>query len=91
MKERLSKGDLMRLIYSKEELTAIDSAIPMQVWETHMPVCHVMNYNGNNRIYGELQNLFEVAKERGIDVSEYENLKHSDNRYFPKKWNNKIK
>ena len=90
MKERLSKGDLMRLIYSKEELTAIDSAILMQVWETHMPVCHVMNYN-NGGAFGTLENLFIIAKERGIDVSEYENLKHSDNRYFPKKWNNKIK
>ena len=88
--KKLSKGDLMKLIYSEKELKAIDSAIPMNVWETHMPVCHVMNYNGNG-VFGKLENLFDVAKERGIDVSEYEHLKYTDNKFFPDKWNIKNK
>ncbi len=64
-----SKGDLMAAIYSKEELRNIDSAIPMNVWETHKPLLHVMNYN-ENRVFGNLENLLEIAEQRGIDVSE---------------------
>jgi len=41
----VSKGDLMKLVYSEEELRNIDSAIPANVWDEYPPIKHVMNYN----------------------------------------------
>lgn len=70
MNEIVSKGDLMKLVYSEEELRSIDSAIPMSIWDTHKPIGHVMNYNVN-RIFGECENLFDIAEQRGIKIPEW--------------------
>lgn len=64
-KTLISKGDIMRRIYSEDELRKIDSATPMHSWKEFPPIDHVMNYNEPNT-YGKLDNLNEVAKERGI-------------------------
>lgn len=64
-----SKGDLINLIYSKEELRSIDTATPMNTWEAHPAIYHVMNYN-HNTVFGSLQNIFEVAKKRKISLPE---------------------
>jgi hypothetical protein len=68
----VSKGDLMKLVYNKEELRSIDSAIPTNMWDEYPPIKHVMNYN-ENRIFGKIENLFEVAEARGIEVPEHFN------------------
>ena len=68
----VSKGDLMKLIYTEEELRRIDSAIPIEMWETHPPIRHCMNYN-DNTIFGKCENIFDVAEERGIEVPEWFN------------------
>ena len=56
----MSKGEIMQLVYSKEELRNIDSAIPLSTWKSHDSSIHVMNYNENR--LGSLENLFEVAQ-----------------------------
>jgi hypothetical protein len=73
-----NKGDLMKLVYSKEELNKIDSAIPMSCWEVNSPLYHVMNYNRMSA-FGEIENMFDIAKIRGIDVSEFEKFKEKKN------------
>ena len=68
----VSKGDLMTIIYSEKELRNIDSAIPIQLWEEYPPIRHVMNYN-ESTIFGNCENLFEIATQRGIEVPEWFN------------------
>ncbi len=73
IKEQIvSKGDLMKLVYTKEELRRIDSAIPIGMWETHPPIKHCMNYNDGS-VFGTCENIFEIAEKRGIKVPEYFN------------------
>ena len=69
-RETISKGDLMKLIYTEEELKNIDPATPMETWKEHPPINHIMNYN-NRVLNGKLENLFDVAEERGIDLNQY--------------------
>ena len=68
----VSKKDLMELVYTESELTKIDSAIPIGLWDEHPPIKHCMNYN-ENRIFGNCENIFEVAEKRGIEVPEWFN------------------
>lgn len=60
----MRKGELMELVYEKDELSNIDSAIPMDRWEEFPPSQHVMNYNDS--IFGEIENLIQVGLSRGI-------------------------
>ena len=69
-RETISKGDLMKLIYTEKELKQIDPATPMETWEEHPPINHVMNYN-SRVLLGKLENLFEIAEERGINLNNY--------------------
>lgn len=64
----MNKGEMMRKVYSERELRSIDSAIPQQLWREINTVIHVMNYNNNNM--GSLENMEEIALERGIDINE---------------------
>ena len=64
-----NKGDFMKYVFSEGELPHIDSATPMDSWENYPPLLHVMNYNISS--FGTLQNLFEVAKSRGLDTKEF--------------------
>ncbi len=61
----MNKGELMKLVYSEDELRAIDSATPMSTWEEFPPIDHVMNYN-EQRIFGKIENLFDEGVERGV-------------------------
>lgn len=60
----MTKGELMELVYSEDELISIDSAIPMDRWEEFPPSEHVMNYNGGS-VFGKIENLIEVGMLRG--------------------------
>lgn len=62
-----TKGDLMKAVYTEEELAKIDPAIPMEYWEDHPTFNHVMNYN-DNTTFGTLEDMFKVADQRGIKL-----------------------
>ena len=64
----MTKGELMKLIYTREELVNIDSATPLDTWKDHKPSDHVMNYN-NLRPFGALENLYEIAAQRKIKLT----------------------
>lgn len=64
-KKYRTKGDLMKAVYTEDELQNIDSAIPIHLWDDHPTFNHVMNYNEPHR-QGRLENMFEVADKRGI-------------------------
>ena len=61
----MTKGELMKSVYSKEELRNIDSAIPMEYWKTHETYWHVMNYNSGN---GVLEDMREIGKYKLIPI-----------------------
>ena len=63
----MTKGDLMKIVYSEEELRYIDSAIPMEYWKTLETYYHVVNYN--NKGLGVLEDMRIVAKERFIIIN----------------------
>lgn len=52
----MSKGELMKLAYTKEELRNVDSAIPIELWNKIDTSIHVMDYNGQG-CFGKLVNL----------------------------------
>lgn len=64
---------MMKLVYSAKELRNIDVAIPKVYWDGKDKsiqvdtAIHVVNYNEPNRM-GKLENMEEIAKERGIDL-----------------------
>ena len=68
-----NKGELMKAVYTAEELRNIDSALPICYWDGKNPAIqvdtaiHVMNYN-DNRVFGKLENMEEIAVERKIKV-----------------------
>jgi hypothetical protein len=64
---RISKGDIMRTVFTKKELNSIDSATPMNLWDEYPPINHVMDYNEPHR-FGKIKNLEEEAKLRGITL-----------------------
>ena len=53
--KNLSKGDLMKLVFTKEELRNVDSAIPVELWKELDTSIHVVDYN----IGGKIVNLVE--------------------------------
>lgn len=59
----------MAIVYTKEELNHIDSAIPIEYWGKIETYNHVMNYNEPNRM-GKLENMYDIAKERNITLQE---------------------
>jgi hypothetical protein len=68
-----SKGDLMKAVYTEEELRHIDSALPIAYWDGKDPTIqvdtasHVVNYNPPNS-WGVLENMHLIAKARGIKI-----------------------
>jgi len=68
----MNKGQMMKLVYTEQELRNIDSAIPIEYWNKKNPeiqvdpAIHVMNYNGDNGCFGKLENMETVALERNI-------------------------
>lgn len=80
----ISKGDIMRKVYSEEENGRIDSSTPVHTWAKYPPIDHVMNYNEPNT-YGKLENIYEVAEERKVQLfhqpkiwwKDFENIKYA--------------
>ena len=62
----MTKGQLMELVYTKEELANIDTATPLSTWKDHEPFNHVMNYNNSN--FGVLENIYDIAEQRKIKL-----------------------
>ena len=65
----MRKADLIILLFSKKERENIDTAIPIEFWETNDPRYHIMDYN-NNSIFGELVNLKELAQLKNININD---------------------
>tara|TARA_B100001245_G_C22580548_1_gene288616 strand:+ start:178 stop:429 length:252 start_codon:yes stop_codon:yes gene_type:complete len=63
----ITKTELMKLIYTEEELKHISIVTPQETWEEHPQINHVMNFN-DRVLNGKLENLCEVAKERDISI-----------------------
>lgn len=66
-RQMISKGDLMRKVFTEEENGKIDSATPMSTWDEFPPIDHVMSYC-EPHTYGKLLNIEEEAKKRGIKL-----------------------
>jgi hypothetical protein len=69
-----NKRNFMERVYSAKELRSIDSATPLSLWDEYNPLYHVMNYNDASA-FGRLENLFDIAKGKGIDVSDFEHFR----------------
>lgn len=67
------KGDLMKLVYTEQELRNIDAAIPMELWQEVDTATHVMNYNDKGA-FGELEDMEVIAEQRNIKF-EWSNIK----------------
>lgn len=63
----VSKRDLMKKVYTEDELGRIDTATPIHTWKEFPPNDHCMNYNAPFT-YGKLDNIEEIAKERGVKL-----------------------
>ena len=69
----MNKGEIMKLVYSAKELKNIDTAIPMEYCIGLDKIdsrIHCMNYNGDHGAFGKLENILEIAKERGVQIEE---------------------
>lgn len=70
----MNKGELMREVYTEEELRQIDSALPKEYWDgvnKDIQVdtfYHVMNYNDNGA-FGKLEDMRVIAKQRQIKIN----------------------
>lgn len=64
----MNKGQMMKAVYTEEELRSIDSAIPMAYWDKIDTAIHVMNYN-EPHTFGKLQNMETEACQRGINLN----------------------
>ena len=62
-----TKKQFMEIVYSKEELRRIDSAIPQEFWGAFDTFSHVMNYN-EKTVFGDLEDMYAVALHRKIEL-----------------------
>lgn len=65
--QNMTKGEIMKKIFTDEELRSIDSAIPHGSVPPNDSFFYVMNYN-KNKIFGELLDMREEALRRGITL-----------------------
>lgn len=80
----MNKGDLMKLVFTEDELRNVDSAIPMNLWNKVNSSIHVMDYNQSSA-FGTLVNLYKKAMQKniiGIDYSDEYTSCISSNEYF---------
>ena len=61
----MNKGELMKVLYSKEELRHIDAGIPKECWKGRNTYYFVMNYNDSGA-FGKLEDMRDIAKEREL-------------------------
>jgi hypothetical protein len=73
----MTKGEMMKLVYTTEELRSIDSAIPIGLWDRIDTRVHVVNYNKPYR-GGRLENLETESCNRGVDLNEIERRELED-------------
>lgn len=66
----MNKGQLMKLVYSEEELRSVDSALPVAIWDRIDTAVHVMDYNEPHR-FGKVINLVTEACNRGVNIKEH--------------------
>lgn len=64
-----TKGELMKIIYTPDELKNIDPAIPIEIQKESNILSYwlVMNYN-QDKTFGRLENMKDIAKERNINL-----------------------
>tara|TARA_R110000851_G_scaffold202455_2_gene354204 strand:+ start:1069 stop:1335 length:267 start_codon:yes stop_codon:yes gene_type:complete len=82
----MNKGELMKLVYTKDELSkGIDTAIPKAYWDgvneeiqVDDTYYFVYNYNKPNT-HGVLEDMRVISESRGINIDESTSLKiHHD-------------
>lgn len=66
----MTKGDLMKLVFTKEELQNIDVAIPQELLGVEVEHKHLQFYvfDYNDSVLGRLVDMRKLAVERGIDI-----------------------
>ena len=62
---KLTKEEIIKIVYNEDEFKAINSATPEGTWEEFPPIDHVMNYK-ERRIFGKLENIYEVGIQKGL-------------------------
>lgn len=75
----MNKGQFMRLVYSEEELSRIDPAIPIDLAKAFDTFSHVMNYN-EKTVFGDLEDMYAVALQRGIELPQELLIDKNDKR-----------
>lgn len=69
----MNKGQIMKAVYTEDELRNIDAGLPKPYWDGIEPnlqvdtYWHVMNYNKPYTL-GKLENMKLIAKERNIKL-----------------------
>jgi hypothetical protein len=66
--ENISKGDLMKKIFTKEELRNIDAAVPNGSVPAKETFYYIMDYNKES-VFGKLVDMREEAAKRGITLN----------------------
>lgn len=59
----MNKLDIMKMVYSTEELRKVDTAISSDLWKSNPPLFHVTDYNNNT--FGVTTNLLTKLEEIG--------------------------
>ena len=65
----LSKGELMKLVYTEEELRRVDPDLPIECWKELDTSIHVMDYNEphcNGKIVNLVEKYEEVKKRKDL-------------------------
>ena len=66
----MTKIQVLKLIYSKDEIKNIDCSLPLTTYLNRIPIhdhfFHVMNFNKN--IFGALQDIRSIAKNKNIKL-----------------------
>jgi hypothetical protein len=60
-----NKGEVMKAVYTADEIGNIDSAVPIQYWKVLDTNDHVTNHNDNG-MFGKVECLSDMAVDRGI-------------------------
>lgn len=63
----MNKGQLIKLVYNKDESKNIDPSLPINILSTiDDSYFFVMNYNDN--IFGKLEDMRVISKQRDISI-----------------------
>ena len=61
--EGTTKGELMKSVYTDEELGNIDASLPMEIHLTYGVDAYYFVMNYNNSIFGKLEDMRKLIKQ----------------------------